>query len=218
MEWGGPGFVLAMIAISTAGWIATTWIRARHGYPVENEWKGAAEKSELTSERRIALLTSENGGADRPARPAGRAACDDGAHRDRSGGAHRARHREPALNEKKEGEASIMDPTPFLIMGALMGLRRHAAGPGLWPAQGEEGPGRHPQGRAGHGADRARGPSRKRGRPRPQRDGRDRAPPGGAGADRDRPAGDAGRRDRRIAPRGDVTAARPERRPAPTQE
>ena len=34
MEWGGPNFVLAIIAISTVGWIATSWIRARHGYPV----------------------------------------------------------------------------------------------------------------------------------------------------------------------------------------
>jgi len=60
MDWGGPSFVLAIIAISTAGWIATTWIRARHGYPVENEWSGVAEKTALTSERKIALLTSEN--------------------------------------------------------------------------------------------------------------------------------------------------------------
>ncbi len=60
MDWGGPVFVLMIVGMSTAGWVATTWIRARHGYPVENEWKGVAEKSELTSERRIALLTSEN--------------------------------------------------------------------------------------------------------------------------------------------------------------
>ncbi len=60
MEWGGPVFVLAIIAMSTAGWVASTWIRARHGYPVENEWTGVAEKSDLTAERRIALLTSEN--------------------------------------------------------------------------------------------------------------------------------------------------------------
>jgi hypothetical protein len=60
MNWGGPGFVLALIAISTAGWVITTWIRARHGYPIENEWKGQSEKSELVAERRITLLTNEN--------------------------------------------------------------------------------------------------------------------------------------------------------------
>ena len=36
------GFVLAIIAISTIGWVFTTWIRARHGYPIENEWSGTA--------------------------------------------------------------------------------------------------------------------------------------------------------------------------------
>ena len=27
MDWGGPEFVLAIIAISTFGWLASTWIR-----------------------------------------------------------------------------------------------------------------------------------------------------------------------------------------------
>ena len=40
MDWGGPFFVIAIIAISTFGWVATSWIRARHGYPLENEWSG----------------------------------------------------------------------------------------------------------------------------------------------------------------------------------
>lgn len=60
MNWGGPGFVLAIIAISTAGWIMSTWIRARHGYPVENEWSGTATRSDPEAERKIGLLTGEN--------------------------------------------------------------------------------------------------------------------------------------------------------------
>jgi hypothetical protein len=60
MEWGGPNFVLAIIAISTIGWIATSWIRARHGYPVEGEWGGTVSKSDPDAERKIALLSSEN--------------------------------------------------------------------------------------------------------------------------------------------------------------
>ena len=60
MEWGGPTFVLAIIAISTVGWIATSWIRARHGYPVEGEWGGTVSKSDPDAERKIALLSSEN--------------------------------------------------------------------------------------------------------------------------------------------------------------
>lgn len=60
MHWGGPGFVIAIIAISTAGWVINNWIRARHGYPVENEWKGVSHKGDPAAERRIELLASEN--------------------------------------------------------------------------------------------------------------------------------------------------------------
>lgn len=44
MSFGGPEFVLSIIAISTLGWVITSWIRAKHGYPVENEWWGSATK------------------------------------------------------------------------------------------------------------------------------------------------------------------------------
>jgi hypothetical protein len=60
MNWGGPGFVIAIIAISTAGWLISTWIRAKHGYPIENEWTGTAEKSDPAAERKIELLSAEN--------------------------------------------------------------------------------------------------------------------------------------------------------------
>lgn len=40
MNWGGPEFILWIVGISTAGWVATTWIRARHGYSLEDEWGG----------------------------------------------------------------------------------------------------------------------------------------------------------------------------------
>lgn len=60
MNWGGPGFVLAIIAISTAGWLISTWIRAKHGYPVENEWKGMSHRGDPSAERKIELLSREN--------------------------------------------------------------------------------------------------------------------------------------------------------------
>jgi len=60
MNFGGPGFVIAIIAISTFGWIATSWIRARHGYPLENEWSGVAHKGDPDAARQIELLSSEN--------------------------------------------------------------------------------------------------------------------------------------------------------------
>ncbi|MBY0519478.1 MAG: hypothetical protein K2P79_03515 [Sphingomonas sp.] len=60
MSWGGPGFVIAIIAMSTIGWIVTTWIRAKHGYPIENEWSGTVARSDPDGDRKIALLTNEN--------------------------------------------------------------------------------------------------------------------------------------------------------------
>lgn len=60
MDWGGPTFIVAIIAISTFGWVMSSWIRARHGYPIENEWSGIATKSDPAAERKIELLSNEN--------------------------------------------------------------------------------------------------------------------------------------------------------------
>ncbi len=61
MNFGGPVFVIAIIAICTAGWVFTTWIRARHGYPIEDQFFGTVEKSEgPTATRQIELLSNEN--------------------------------------------------------------------------------------------------------------------------------------------------------------
>ena len=60
MDFGSPEFVLAIIAISTFGWLASSWIRARHGYPLENEWGGKTERENPEAGRRIEALTTEN--------------------------------------------------------------------------------------------------------------------------------------------------------------
>lgn len=60
MSWGGPGFVLAIIAMSMGGWVITSWIRAKHGYPLEGEWGGTVTKEAPEANRKIELLTSEN--------------------------------------------------------------------------------------------------------------------------------------------------------------
>ena len=60
MGWGGPGFILAIIAMSMGGWVITSWIRAKHGYPLEGEWGGTVTKQEPEADRKIELLTSEN--------------------------------------------------------------------------------------------------------------------------------------------------------------
>jgi hypothetical protein len=62
MSWQGPEFVIAIIAISTFGWVLTSWIRARHGYPLENEWSGTTRKEDPEAARRIEALSSENAG------------------------------------------------------------------------------------------------------------------------------------------------------------
>jgi len=46
MNWGGPEFVIWIVGISTAGWIINNWIRARHGYALEDEWGGKTDKAE----------------------------------------------------------------------------------------------------------------------------------------------------------------------------
>ena len=60
MNFGGPLFVLAIIALSIGGWMFTTWIRAKHGYPVENEWGGTVHRTDADADRKIALLEGDN--------------------------------------------------------------------------------------------------------------------------------------------------------------
>ena len=57
MNWGGPEFVLLIVGLSTGGWLINNWIRAKHGYPLEDEWGGKtalpgkdAEVSKLRTE------------------------------------------------------------------------------------------------------------------------------------------------------------------------
>ena len=56
MDWGDPGFVMAIVAISTAGWLVNNWIRARHGYALEDEWGGKTVKND----KQVATLQAEN--------------------------------------------------------------------------------------------------------------------------------------------------------------
>ena len=60
MAFGGPIFVLAIIAMSFIAWIVTTAIRARHGYPLENEWGGAVKKDDGEMKRQNDILEREN--------------------------------------------------------------------------------------------------------------------------------------------------------------
>ena len=60
MEWG----ILIPVAAIVGGpvaWVATTWIRAKHGYPVETEKGELLHRDGLLSDRRERqLLVAEN--------------------------------------------------------------------------------------------------------------------------------------------------------------
>lgn len=57
MEFGGPAFAIAIIALSTAGWLINNWIRAKHGYSLEDEWGGKTERGDTAETK---ALKAEN--------------------------------------------------------------------------------------------------------------------------------------------------------------
>ena len=51
--------VIAIVGLAgVAGWVLTTWLRIKHGYPLENSWGKAIYPKD--SEERVKLLTQEN--------------------------------------------------------------------------------------------------------------------------------------------------------------
>lgn len=61
MQFGGPAFVLAIIAMSMLAWVITTAIRARHGYPLEDEWGGKTiHPRDPASDTTTTALVAEN--------------------------------------------------------------------------------------------------------------------------------------------------------------
>lgn len=59
MSWGSPEFVLAIIAIVTAGSIFNNLIRAKHGYSLEDEWGGKTEKSDNAETKALKAENAE---------------------------------------------------------------------------------------------------------------------------------------------------------------
>ena len=57
----GKIFVLMIILMSTGGWVITSWIRARHGYPLDGEFGGTVDRTAPDADRKIELISSENG-------------------------------------------------------------------------------------------------------------------------------------------------------------
>jgi hypothetical protein len=66
MNFGGMGFVIAIIAITTLGWVITTAIRARHGYPLTDDWgntiqpKGSDETTKALAAENAELKSTVN--------------------------------------------------------------------------------------------------------------------------------------------------------------
>jgi len=51
---------LTAVAMSLVAWVATTWIRAKHGYPLEDEKGNPVSRNDPDAKRTIELLTNEN--------------------------------------------------------------------------------------------------------------------------------------------------------------
>jgi hypothetical protein len=54
-------FIITLTAIGVGGWVITTWLRIKHGYPLDGAWGQAIypKKSDEAMER-IRLLSAEN--------------------------------------------------------------------------------------------------------------------------------------------------------------
>jgi len=59
MSWNSPFFVLAIISIVMIAKVVSTAIRARHGYPVEDD-HGRVSHPALHADRKFELLGNEN--------------------------------------------------------------------------------------------------------------------------------------------------------------
>jgi hypothetical protein len=53
--------VVAITAVGVGGWVVTTWLRIKHGYPLETSWGTPLHPTtDREAAERIKLLTTEN--------------------------------------------------------------------------------------------------------------------------------------------------------------
>ena len=50
----------AAVTIVPLAWVANTWVRARHGYPLDDGKGSTVGPADLDAERKLALMASEN--------------------------------------------------------------------------------------------------------------------------------------------------------------
>ena len=60
MEFLSETTIIAGVGIMTAGWLMTTWMRIKNGYPLENSWGKAVYPKNDQAVERVMLLTQEN--------------------------------------------------------------------------------------------------------------------------------------------------------------
>ena len=53
MDFGAPPFVIMIVIVCTAGWLINNWIRAKHGYPLEDEWGGKTDRTDTAETQRL---------------------------------------------------------------------------------------------------------------------------------------------------------------------
>ena len=52
--------MIALIVLAvTVGWLINNWIRAKHGYPLENDWGGLVEKTDTEENKRLRVENRE---------------------------------------------------------------------------------------------------------------------------------------------------------------
>src|ERR687894_755499 len=53
--------IVVIASVGVIGWVVTTWLRIKHGYPLENSWgKAIYPKTGDEAMERIKLLSAEN--------------------------------------------------------------------------------------------------------------------------------------------------------------
>lgn len=60
MEFFTETAIIAGVAMMTGGWVITTWMRIKNGYPLENSWGKAVYPKNDQAVERVKLLTQEN--------------------------------------------------------------------------------------------------------------------------------------------------------------
>jgi hypothetical protein len=54
-------FIIAIVGITVGGWVVTTWLRIKNGYPLDGAWGQALHPhTDKEAMERIKLLTNEN--------------------------------------------------------------------------------------------------------------------------------------------------------------